>query len=79
MPARPRGCDEDHLEERRHNRRAVEQHFGLLPENGVNKAAQLHADRPTWQGLQRAGMLSDVGWEASAARCAALCRRWAGQ
>ncbi|MEK8033015.1 glycogen synthase GlgA [Ideonella sp. DXS29W] len=52
-------------------------HEGLV--NGVNKATQLHADRPTWQRLQRAGMLSDVGWEASAARYAALYRRGVGQ
>jgi starch synthase len=48
-------------------------HEGLL--QAVDKAVHLHADRPTWQGLQQAGMRSDVGWSHSAARYAGLYRR----
>lgn len=48
-------------------------HEGLMA--AIDKAVHLHADRPVWQRMQQAGMRSDVGWSASAARYAALYRR----
>jgi starch synthase len=34
----------------------------------------LWADRPGWTAVQRAGMATDWGWDASAARYAAVLR-----
>ena len=53
---------------------------GLLfdPNNGdvlgttLERAADLYADHKIWSGLQRAGMKTDVSWDASAARYANL-------
>lgn len=38
----------------------------------IARAVQLHADRPTWTGMQRAGMAADFSWQRSAALYAAL-------
>ena len=40
----------------------------------IRRVQALWADRPAWQGLQRAGMTADCGWDASAARYAGLLR-----
>jgi len=48
-------------------------HADALAE-AVRRMARLHADRPVWAGLQRAGMRTDVSWDRSAARYAALYR-----
>ena len=39
---------------------------------GVRRAVAAHAERRVWTGLQRQGMKSDVSWDASAGRYAAL-------
>ena len=41
----------------------------------VRKAVQLYRQPELWQRMQRSGMRSDVGWQASAAEYAALYRR----
>jgi starch synthase len=44
----------------------------------ISRAVRLHADRPLWQGMQRAGMRADFSWGNSAARYAALYRSLIG-
>jgi starch synthase len=41
---------------------------------GLRRAVKLHAQPAAWLNLQQAGMRSDVSWDASAARYAALYR-----
>ena len=41
-------------------------------EAGLWRTAALWADQPAWRAVQRNGMASDVGWDRSAARYAAL-------
>jgi len=48
-------------------------HADALAE-AVRRMARLHADRAVWTGLQKAGMRTDVSWDRSAARYAALYR-----
>ena len=43
-------------------------------QHALRRTQALWADRPAWQGLQRTGMASDFGWDASASRYAALLR-----
>ena len=42
--------------------------------DAVRRMVRLHADRAVWAGLQKAGMRTDVSWDRSAARYAALYR-----
>jgi starch synthase len=42
--------------------------------SGVNRASALYRDRPVWKKMQQRGMRSDVSWQKSAARYAALYR-----
>jgi len=48
-------------------------HADALAE-AVRRMARLHADRAVWSGLQKAGMRTDVSWDRSAVRYAALYR-----
>jgi starch synthase len=41
---------------------------------GLRRTMALWADRPGWTAVQRAGMATDWGWDASAARYAAVLR-----
>lgn len=40
----------------------------------IDRTVALHADRPTWRAIQRAGMKADFSWDRSAARYADLFR-----
>lgn len=40
----------------------------------INRLATLHADKPLWEAMQRAGMRADFSWTQSAARYADLYR-----
>jgi starch synthase len=40
----------------------------------IGRAAALFADRPAWEGMQRAGMAADLSWTRRAARYATLFR-----
>lgn len=44
----------------------------LALHGAIDRVVQLHADRPLWQGMQRAGMRADISWGRSAARYASL-------
>jgi starch synthase len=44
----------------------------LALHGAIARAIRLHAQRPTWQAMQRAGMHADFSWTRSAARYAAL-------
>jgi starch synthase len=48
-------------------------------EAAIARTIRLHADRPLWQTMQRAGMRCDFSWANSAARYAALYRSLIGQ
>jgi len=45
---------------------------GAALTGALERTARLYADRKQWAALQRAGMKTDVSWDASAARYAAL-------
>ena len=40
--------------------------------DGIRRTVRLHRDQKAWQRMQKRGMESDVSWEASAAKYAAL-------
>jgi starch synthase len=40
----------------------------------INRLVALHADKPAWEAMQRAGMGADFSWTHSAARYADLYR-----
>jgi starch synthase len=42
--------------------------------DAIDRACDLHADRPAWQALMRRGMAHPVGWERSARAYADLYR-----
>ncbi|MFZ2996782.1 glycogen synthase GlgA [Sphingobium sp.] len=46
----------------------------LALHGAIGRTVRLHRDRALWQGMQRAGMRTDVSWDHSAARYAALYR-----
>lgn len=46
----------------------------LALHGAIGRAVRLHGQRPVWQAMQRAGMRSEVSWDHSAARYAALYR-----
>lgn len=46
----------------------------LALHGAIGRAVRLHGQRPVWQAMQRAGMRSEVSWDYSAARYAALYR-----
>ncbi len=47
----------------------------LALHGAINRVVQLHADKPVWLAMQRAGMRADFSWGNSAARYAALYAR----
>ncbi|CCW18790.1 Glycogen synthase, ADP-glucose transglucosylase [Sphingobium indicum BiD32] len=46
----------------------------LALHGAIGRVVRLHGQRPVWQAMQRAGMRSEVSWDHSAARYAALYR-----